>query len=213
MRAPPERTDTMTTMTVHDPTVPVSRVSFRRLVDEDLPLLYRWLNEAGVVRWWEGDDVSWDAVVHDYGSASSDPTEHWIASVDGRDIGWIQCYAAADKPEERAPWWDLGVDRRAARIDYLIGESADRGPWPGLQDDRQLRRRRAIARHPDGTQAAAAPHAANVASGWALEMASFRFVGTIEDRDGPCPLLVTDRNSVMPPTKHGRPESQARCQP
>jgi acetyl esterase/lipase len=37
----------------------VMEVTFRRLTDDDLPLLHDWLNESGVVRWWEGDDVSW----------------------------------------------------------------------------------------------------------------------------------------------------------
>ena len=78
------------------------QVTFRRLTDDDLPLLHRWLNEPGVVRWWEGDDVSWDAVVRDYGSGTTDPTELWIASVDGHDVGWIQCWAVADEPEEAA---------------------------------------------------------------------------------------------------------------
>lgn len=34
------------------------------------------------------------------GSASTEPKEHWIASVDGRDVGWIQCAAVANWPEE-----------------------------------------------------------------------------------------------------------------
>ena len=55
------------------------RFTFRRLTDDDLPMLHAWLNEPGVVRWWEGDDVSWDGVVRDYGSASDETTEHWIA--------------------------------------------------------------------------------------------------------------------------------------
>lgn len=101
---------------------------FRRLTD-DLPLLHRWLNEPGVVQWWEGDDVSVEGVERDYSSASTDPTEFWIASVDERDVGWIQCYAVADYPDEDEVqhWWALGVDRTAGGIDYLIGEPADRG--------------------------------------------------------------------------------------
>src|SRR6476659_8903017 len=66
--------------------VPVD-VTFRGLTDDDLPLLHRWLNEPGVVRWWEGDDVSWEGVVRDYGSGREpDKTEFWIASADGRDV-------------------------------------------------------------------------------------------------------------------------------
>ena len=42
--------------------------TFRRLTDDDLPLLHVWLNEPGVVRFWEGDDVSWPGVIAQYGS-------------------------------------------------------------------------------------------------------------------------------------------------
>ncbi len=102
-------------------------IEFRRLADDDLLLLHRWLNEPGVVQWWEGDDVSWEGVVRDYGSASTDPTEFWIASFGGRDVGWIQCYATADYDDEDEVkhWWALGVDRTAGGIDYLIGTSLD----------------------------------------------------------------------------------------
>ena len=76
-------------------------VTFRRLTDDGLPMLHRWLNEPGILRWWEGDDVSWEGVVRGYGSEREpDNTEFWIASVDARDIGWIQCYPTADEPDE-----------------------------------------------------------------------------------------------------------------
>src|SRR5687768_3671557 len=94
-------------------------------------MLHRWLNEPGVVRWWEGEDVSWEAVVREYGSTATDPTEHWIASVGGRDIGWIQCYSAIDDPEETEPWFAHGVSRQAAGIDYLLAEPDDRGKGLG----------------------------------------------------------------------------------
>ena len=104
-------------------------LDFRRLTDDDLPLLHGWLNEPGVVRWWEGDDVSWDAVVRDYGSASDPSVEHWLATVDGRPVGWLQCYATADHADngEVEHWWARGVHRSAAGIDYLVGDPADRG--------------------------------------------------------------------------------------
>ncbi|MBW3576481.1 MAG: GNAT family N-acetyltransferase [Actinobacteria bacterium] len=105
-------------------------VTFRRLTDQDLPLLRRWLNEPGVVRWWEGEDVSWEAVVRDDGSTSSDLTEHWIASLrHGRPVGWTQCDATADHAGEHEveQWWALGVHRTAAGIDYLVGDPRERG--------------------------------------------------------------------------------------
>jgi hypothetical protein len=37
-------------------------IGFRPVVAGDLPRLHRWLNDPEVVRWWEGDDVSWTGV-------------------------------------------------------------------------------------------------------------------------------------------------------
>lgn len=85
-------------------------VSFRRLTDEDLPVLHRWLDEPGVQRWWEGDDISWEAVERQYGAVSTDPVERSIATVGGRGVGWILCDAAADGSGEAEPWWTLGVE-------------------------------------------------------------------------------------------------------
>jgi aminoglycoside 6'-N-acetyltransferase len=171
-------------------------VTFRRLTDDDLPMLHRWLNEPGVVRWWEGDDVSWDAVVAHYGSANTDPVEHWVASVDGRDVGWIQCYAAADEPEESEPWFDLGVSRDAAGIDYLVGEPGDRGRGIGSAMIRAFVDDVLFPSHPEWSQACASPYVANAASWRALARAGFRHAGdTVRDGDegGPCRVMVRDR--------------------
>jgi len=182
-------------------------LTFRRLTDGDLPTLHRWLNEPGVVRWWEGDDVSWKGVVGDYGSGSTDSTEHWVASLAGRDVGWIQCYPTADEPKEAEKWWGRGVDRTAAGIDYLVGDPADRGHGLGSAMIRAFVADVVFALHPGWTQACADPHAENVASWRALERAGFRFVGTVEGKDGPGRLMVTDR----PPQKGtDRPAGRSR---
>lgn len=168
-------------------------VTFRRLREEDLEMLHRWLNEPGVVRWWEGDDVSWEAVVHDYGSIATDSAEYWLASIDGRDFGWIQCYATVDEPEEATPWWALGVDHTAAGIDYLVGDPGDRRRGLGSSMIRAFVAEVVFGQHPGWSQACAAPYAANVASWRALERAGFRFAGIVDDVDGPCRLMVADR--------------------
>ena len=170
-------------------------ITFRRLADGDLPTLHRWLNQPSVVRWWEGDDVSWDGVVRDYGSASTDHSEHWIASADGPDVGWIECYATVDEPDEASPWWALGVDRTAAGIDYLVGEPSHRRRGLGSAMIRAFVADIVFGLHPAWTQACAAPDADNVASWRALENAGFRFAGVVEDRDGPGRLMVADRPS------------------
>ncbi len=174
-------------------------VAFRRLVDDDLPLLHRWLNEPGIVRWWEGDDVSWEGVVRDYGSANTDPTEHWVAVVDGEDMGWIQCYATLDSTEEVEPWWALGVERTAAGIDYLVGDPARRHRGVGSAMIRAFVADIVFGLHPQWSQACAAPYAANIASWRALEKAGFRSAGIVEDKDGPCRLMVIDRADAPDP--------------
>src|SRR5687767_10017186 len=155
--------------------------TFRRLTDDDLPMLHEWLNEPGIMQWWEGDDVSWDGVVRDYGSSSDEKTEHWIAALDGRDIGWLDCYATTDDPAEATPWWALGVDHDAAGIDYLVGSPALRGRGVGASMIRAFVNDVVFAKHPHWIQACAAPVAANVASWRALAKAGFRYVGLVED--------------------------------
>ena len=170
------------------------RVTFRRLVDDDLPLLHRWLNEPGIVRWWEGDDVSWAAVQQDYGQMTTDPyLEHWLAHVDGMPVGWIQCYAIAEEPDESEPWWALGVDRDAAGIDYLLGEPGRRGSGLGSAMIRDFVTDVVFPLHPEWAQVCAAPHEDNVASWAALEKAGFRFLGLVPDVAGRGRLMVLDR--------------------
>jgi aminoglycoside 6'-N-acetyltransferase len=177
-------------------------VSFRRLTDDDLPMLHRWLNEPGVVRWWEGEDVSWEKVVEDYGSANDEPTEHWIVAVDGRDTAWIQCYALADYADdpddaEARAWvaacWGAGADHDAAGIDYLIGEPADRGRGVGAAMIRAFVDEVVFGRHPTWTQVLADPHVDNPSSWGALASAGFRFLGITHGAHGPGRLMVLDR--------------------
>jgi aminoglycoside 6'-N-acetyltransferase len=170
--------------------------AFRRLATTDLVLLHRWLNEPGVVEWWEGDDVSWEAILRDYDPASPDSTEHWIATCDGVDVGWIQCYPATDDPDETELWFSFGVDRTAAGIDYLIGDPAQRGLGLGTEMIRAFVVDVVFGLHPTWSQACAGPFAANTASWRALERAGFRRVGVIDDPDGACNLMVIDRPDV-----------------
>ena len=170
-------------------------VTFRPLADDDLPLLHRWLNDPAVVRWWEGEDVSWEGVVRQYGSGNDDPTEHWLALVDGEPAGWIQCYAWADYPEEEEAQAHLalGVDPSAAGIDYLVGDGSRRGQGLGSQMIAAFVEQVVFGMHPDWTQVSAGPFVANEASWRALARAGFRALGDHPDDDGPFRVMVCDR--------------------
>lgn len=175
----------------------MSTIGFRPVTIDDLPTMHRWLNEPGVVRWWEGDDVSWDAVVDDYGPDDDDPYEHWLALVDGQPVGWIQCCALSEFEDDDAQGWlDHGIQPTAAGIDYLIGEPSARGTGLGSAMIAAFVSEVVFGMHPDWTQAAADPSKHNVASCRALEKAGFRSVGLIEEPakdDSPWQLMVIDR--------------------
>lgn len=170
-------------------------ITFRPMGADDLPRLQRWLNEPGVVRWWEGQDVSWEGVVRHYGSPATPSTEHWIAVADGKDIGWLQCYLARDNPDETELWWHYGIDDTAAGIDYFVAEPARRGRGLGTAMIRAFAHDVVLGRHPAWTQVCAGPFAANTASCRALAKAGFRLVALVEDGDddGPCELRALDR--------------------
>lgn len=170
-------------------------LTFRRLTDGDLPLLHAWLNEPGVVRWWEGDDVSWEAVVRDYGSGSTDPTEYWLVLDGDRPVAWIQCYLAADYAgeDEAEAWFHLGLPRTTGGIDYLVADPEARGRGLGSAMIRAFVDGVVLPRHPDWTHVAASPQAANVASWRALEKAGFTVAGEFDSDHGRCRLMVTER--------------------
>lgn len=167
-------------------------LTFRPLVAGDLATLHRWLNEPGVVRWWEGDEVSWPAVLRDYGDTRADAEEHFIAVLDGRPVGWIQCAALADIPEDAELMAPLGLHPTAATIDYLLGSPRDRGRGLG---GAMIRGFVALCwqLHPEWTQICVAPQAANFASWRALEAAGFRQIAILPDRLGPCRAMLLDR--------------------
>ena len=85
------------------------------------------------------------------------------------------------------------MHRTAAGIDYLIGDPAGRGQGLGSTMIRGFVGDVVFGLHPEWTQACASPYAANTASWRALEKAGFHFVGTVDDEDGPCRLMVLNR--------------------
>jgi predicted N-acetyltransferase YhbS/RimJ/RimL family protein N-acetyltransferase len=163
------------------------------LTDDDLPLLHAWLNEPGVVEWWEGDDVSWDAVVADYGSSNPDPTEHWLALLDGEPFGWVQLWLAVDEQPYVRPWWALGAHRSVGGIDYLVGPVEGRGRGLGSSMLRAFVDDVGFGLHPQLTQIGASPSPGNTASWRALEKAGFRPVGVFDAEHGPEKLHLVDR--------------------
>ena len=170
------------------------RVRFRRLEEADLPLLHRWLNEPGVIEWWEGNDVSWPAVVSHHWTDVEPEIEHWLALDEHeKPFGWIQCYPVTADPDECEPWFQFGVQPSAAGIDYLVGEPAARGRGRGAAMIDAFVKQIVFGLHPEWTQVCAGPFSANKASWRALANAGFTHIGTIADPEGPCHLMMRPR--------------------
>lgn len=167
-------------------------LTFRPIVSGDLPRLHRWLNDPEVVRWWEGDDVSWPAVRLDYGTTAGDPEDHYIAVHAGRPIGWIQCYAIADQPGDPLFYAPLGPADNVASIDYLLAPQA-RGQGLGQQMIRNFVDEVVFGQHPDWTQVWVAPQRANEASWRALAAAGFRYARDLPGEHCPCRAMMLTR--------------------
>src|ERR1700722_16551729 len=109
-------------------------MNFRPLATADLPMLADWLGRPHVMRWWrEAADLA--AVEAAYGPLidGSDPTEGFIAVLEGLPLGFIQRYRLDDYPEwQRAI--DVGVGQiPGAGTDYLIGDESMTGRGLGRQ--------------------------------------------------------------------------------
>ncbi len=156
--------------------------------------MHRWLNDPEVVKWWEGDDVSWAGVVQDYSpERAPDGVQHWIASLDDRPIGWISLGDVAQWPEESVAWTALGANPRPAGIDYLIGGSADRGHGRGTQMIEAFVRTVVFGPHSEWAQVGADPLTTNARSWGALARAGFRRAGTYGTGSDECTLMLLDR--------------------
>jgi aminoglycoside 6'-N-acetyltransferase len=105
--------------------------AFRRLERADLPRLAGWQAEPHVARWW-GPPPDLLALENEYGPGidGSDPTQFFIAELDGTAIGLIQRYRYRDYPTADRQMQLPG----AAGIDYYIGEPhlTGRGIGPRL---------------------------------------------------------------------------------
>lgn len=164
---------------------------FHPTTEANLPLLHEWLNEPGVVRWWEGDDVSWPAVQRDYGPDRDDGTRQYVALYAGEPVGWIQWFRVADSTEELQAWQPFGITGSDIGIDYLLGRSDQRGQGLGQFMIGQFVAQVVRAQTDVGVLVCASPVEANYASVGALARAGFAERGRFVDPEsGPCVLMV-----------------------
>lgn len=88
-------------------------------------MLFEWLRQPHVAKWWREVPADLAAVEAEYGPCidGADPTELYVVRVDGRDVGMIQRYLFVDEPEWTRTLSKLVDVSNAAGIDYLIGDA------------------------------------------------------------------------------------------
>lgn len=147
-----------------------SRPAIRRMTDEDLPVVDRWLREPHVARWFLSETTA-EAEVEKYRRRIEQPlgaTTMCTVELGGRPIGWCQWYRWIDYPEEAA---SVGALEGEVGADYAIGELSDVGHGVGTAMIEALV---AHVRCEDPSAGfVVAPEAANVTSRRVLEKNGF----------------------------------------
>ncbi|MEV8046876.1 GNAT family N-acetyltransferase [Streptomyces griseoluteus] len=99
-------------------------ITWRRIEEQDFPLLRRWLQQPHVQRWWN-HETTVEAVARDFGPATrgEEPSEDLLASLEGRPVGLVQRSRLCDYPDYAAALEAIvHVPGGAMTIDYLIGD-------------------------------------------------------------------------------------------
>ena len=159
-----------------------ARITFQRLTKADLPLLHRWLNNPKVALWYGvGDDnhgyPTIDEVIAEYEEKlAPDPkNDAFTVHLDGRPVGYIQCYRVGDYPEYAK---ELGEDPDAWAIDIFIGEDDVRERGVGSRAIERLVEEQIFSR-PAVTTCLICPDPGNKRAIRAYEKAGFRYVKTV----------------------------------
>ncbi|WP_333775549.1 GNAT family N-acetyltransferase [Streptomyces sp. IBSBF 3136] len=156
-------------------------ITWRRVGERDFPLLRTWLLQPHVARWWNHETTA-EAVARDFGPAArgEEPSEDFLACVDGRPIGLVQRSRLCDYPEYSAELAAVvAVPDGSLTIDYLIGDPGHTGQGIGTAMIRSFIDR-TWAEHPLAPCVLVPVVAANRRSWRALERAGLRRVGVGE---------------------------------
>ena len=181
----------------------MSVFEFRRLADDDMPALVRWMAAEHAQPWFGDEPRTVDKARRSYARqlAGTSATRMWVVVLDGRDIGYVQDYpvAAYDDYAVRVQ------DPQAIAFDYLIGEPdlIDRGL--GTQMITAYCRDVLCRDYPDAPRFVASPDVRNARSIRMLEKCGFVRGLWIQPESVKHPEVVcTASRSLFEPTEVSR---------
>ncbi len=176
------------------------RFHFRPVAEDDLPLLFDWLNRPHVSEWWDGPQ-SFIEVREKYlprvGSTSVCPH---LALLDGTPVGFIQSYDAMEQGED---WWPEALDPGVVGIDQFLADAANLSKGLGTEMVRQFVR--LLFQNPEVTSIQTDPAPGNLRAIRCYEKVGFRKRGVIQTPDGPALLMVLDRAALQAAPAADRP--------
>jgi hypothetical protein len=88
------------------------KIDFRRLDEEDLPLLHEWLQRDHVTRWWDKHQTYEEVASHYLPAISgTDPTDLYVIELDGHAAGFIQTISSRTTRSTRRSWMPASRSR------------------------------------------------------------------------------------------------------
>jgi RimJ/RimL family protein N-acetyltransferase len=184
-------------MADHDPVpttespflLPTEAFSFRRLAQDDIPMLHEWLHRPHVREWWLEPSTPKE-LEEDYltPETAGEATRAYIAYLDEEPIGFIQSYIVKDSGDG---WWEDERDPGARGIDQFLADGDGLGRGLGSAMIRAFVDR--LFAEPQVTQVQTDPAPDNERAIRCYRKAGFVEVGVVETPDGPALLLVRKR--------------------
>jgi RimJ/RimL family protein N-acetyltransferase len=153
-------------------------ITFQPMTREDLPLVHEWHQRPHVVRWWTAHKTLEETENHYLPTIEgADPTDHYLALLDGEPLGMVQTYLVSDYPDYAAL---IGEGEGTAGLDLFIGDETRTGRGLGTEMIRRFVDEIVFAR-PDTVACTADPDLRNTASLRAFEKAGFQIVREFVD--------------------------------
>lgn len=171
-----------------------SPVTLRLMTEQDLPMLYDWLNRPHIVEWWGGksrrpslDDVYSKYMPRLLGEVNVTP---YIAMIGRVPIGYAQSYIALGCG---GGWWEDETDPGVRGIDQSIADPEFLGQGIGTKLVRTLVE--TLFRDPLVTKIQTDPAPTNLRAIRCYQKAGFRVVRNIVTPDGPAVYMLQERPS------------------
>jgi RimJ/RimL family protein N-acetyltransferase len=158
-----------------------SQISFRALLPDDLPQMFKWLTQSDISRWYSPIPETFAELEGKYSPRihGYEPVNCYIVEYEARPVGYIQSYRIDHEPQYADA---LNVDRDAVGVDLFIGDETFRyhGFGPVMLQEFVGR---IVFSSKDASCCVVAPSERNYSAIRAYQKAGFRYVRTVSVPD------------------------------